>query len=459
MEPILQQLITPLGNQEDTHLTDESKFQGQGESLSTPTTLEELSALLAHYHKVGEQVTIQGSLTGITGAAVPAKGHILDMKSLNSIEVIPKEEGFWVTVQGGAKAEEVEKVLRQETKNSHMLPCLPTEKTATIGGILASGGKGLQSYGYGCLQDYTKELQICRADGTMEILSQDHPSFGDFFHSEGMLGVIVSATFQTVVKPAQTWGLLFPLSDFDQAIQMSRSIQTMEGMAVVELMDQRTLGIIGEFQPHMNHISALPPLPDWVACVLYVEVEADTEDQMDQRIDGLIQACEEAAGDPDIPWAMCTEEEVARLQAYRHSASECVNMKVAQFNAQDKRIRKISVDIQWQETDPAFWLGEYTPLLEESGLSYCIFGHFGRGGPYVNIIAEDFAQYQAGLTLVEGFMQRGYQQKAVVCGEHGVGKLKKNLFHKVAPVETMNYYMKLKTKWDNEKTFNPENMY
>ena len=86
------------------YLRDESRMTGKAESISFPKTEADIRADLIEAGKLGRRVTTQGARTGITGAAVPAGGHILNLSRMTralGLRRAPDGRTFFVAVQPG----------------------------------------------------------------------------------------------------------------------------------------------------------------------------------------------------------------------------------------------------------------------------------------------------------------------------------------------------------------------
>ena len=71
----IERLVLPMGLEFHDYLHDETKTVGYADSISFPSTEEDIRALLRHHSQKGEKVTIQGNRTGLTVApeAAPAE--------------------------------------------------------------------------------------------------------------------------------------------------------------------------------------------------------------------------------------------------------------------------------------------------------------------------------------------------------------------------------------------------
>ena len=82
---ISKNLILPMGTQYADYLHDESRQMGQAESISFPTSEEEMCEIMRIMSARETDVTIQGSLTGLAAGAVPNGGHIMNVQKMNRV--------------------------------------------------------------------------------------------------------------------------------------------------------------------------------------------------------------------------------------------------------------------------------------------------------------------------------------------------------------------------------------
>ncbi|MEG1958200.1 MAG: FAD-binding oxidoreductase [Lachnospiraceae bacterium] len=453
-----EKLILSLGGDEEAYLQDESKYEGMAYSISFPKTEVQVAEVVRTCMENHDKITIQGALTGITGAGVPVCGHVMNMKHMNQFFGIEETDSiYYAKVEAGITMEELEREIRRETNNQYFFPIVPTEKTATIGGVVASGASGLQSYSYGDIEKYIEEITLCDSKGLLRTLKKEE--LKPYIRSEGMLGIITKVTLRLVRKPECLWGILFLFSTDQQACEFADRIVQEKDVTVLEYLDYNTIEVIKKYQNHMSSIAELPEIPMDMRALIYVEIAGMNESGVETCAMHLIEQCVESGGNPDIAWAMTGETELEPIRAYRHAASECVNMEISAHHGRDKRIKKLSVDVKWNTKSRKEIIMNYQKDLKESGLQYCIFGHLGTKQPYVNIIAKDGTEYQKGKILIKNWIIEAYAEQGEVFHENGIGKLKKEYFCDLAPIEAINYRLKSKAKWDPQYLFNPKNMF
>ncbi len=253
-------------------LRDESRKIGAADSISFPTTEEEVRGIMAEAHARHVPVTFQGGRTGITAGAVPFGGHILNLHRMNRITGLrfdPADNRFFVAVQPGVVLADLRAALEKQefdtagwmppslealnALRSHrpvFFPPDPTESTATIGGMIACNASGARTFKYGPTRKYIESLRVVFADGATATVrrgrqraversfallcdngrkiegslpsyslppvknaagyfAEDDMDLVDLFiGSEGTLGVIVEAELSLINAPVLKWGVM-----------------------------------------------------------------------------------------------------------------------------------------------------------------------------------------------------------------------------------------------------------
>lgn len=180
------------------YLRDESRRTGCADTISFPTTEEEVCATLRWAGGKGIPVTTQGARTGITGGATPNGGHILNlsrMKRMLGLRADPDGNGFLLTVEPGVLLADVFKsaaakdfpvagwsadslaalaAMRSSPRNFFFAPDL-TETSASIGGLTACNGSGARSFFYGATRRHVTMLRAATIDGGVLALRRGDP--------------------------------------------------------------------------------------------------------------------------------------------------------------------------------------------------------------------------------------------------------------------------------------------
>lgn len=446
-------LIHSLG--ENNSIRDESLFTGHAFSVSSPKTADDVCRIIRHCADNGITVTPRGGLTGINGAAAAAHNHSMNLQYLSGVSYRASDHTVWV--QAGTTFSEIENAVRKESHMAREFPASPTEKSATIGGALSFDAHGLRSYKYGGVSDFVTEVEYCDRSGNLRRCNSIDSCLHDLFGSEGMFAVITGVRLRTVPIPNSLWGLMFFFPDDFCAAGFADAVTQTEHISVFELIDSKSFELLHEFRSQVSSISRIPELPAPGQAAIYLELESECEETLEETAESLLELTAEYQGDPDNIWNVVGDEtETFRL--LRHAVSECINLKVAAFHAQDVQIKKLSCACSFPGKSRLGLLQYYQDSFTQNQLSGVIFGHIGSGNPYVNILSHSADEYYRGLALVEAWSKDAFEAGGQAFSECGVGKLYRDIFYRTAPIELLNRRIKLKQKWDPDGLFNPKNM-
>ena len=182
-------IIKVSGNEYTEFLRDESRSTGSAESISFPSNEEEIRQVLSAIYRKGLKLTVQGARTGLTGAAVPRGGHVMNLSRMNRIMGARYDSASnraFLTVQPGIVLSRLRKELEHmnfdtqgwsEDSLRHLIllkkagPWFftpdPTETSASIGGMVACNASGARSFLYGPTRDYIEALRVVLPDGSL----------------------------------------------------------------------------------------------------------------------------------------------------------------------------------------------------------------------------------------------------------------------------------------------------
>jgi len=171
--------------------------------IVVPRSYDDVSAVLRHCNDNGLAVVPWGGGTNLAGALTPSRKAVaLDIKALDLISDLNKD-AMKVTVQAGATPDAVDRYLGRHGFRFHHDPWSRT--SATIGGSLALDSAGTLHHGYGRIGDQVVSMVVALADGSVNEVGPEPGSegltVGTFIASEGILGVILEATFRVHPVP------------------------------------------------------------------------------------------------------------------------------------------------------------------------------------------------------------------------------------------------------------------
>lgn len=488
------------------YLRDESRRTGRADRIAFPRAESEVLEALSEACARNMPVTAQGARTGIAAGAVPEGGLVLNLSSMDKIHV----EGNALRVQPGATLA----AIRAAVPAGCFFAPDPTETTASIGGMVSCNASGALSFLHGPTRNHVLGLRVAllngevldlrrgrdRADGLRfrlgsvagELPPLRRPAVKNaagyfvepnmdlldlFIGAEGTLGVVTEATLRLLPAPGAVWGLMAFLPStaavvgFVEALRQGtgdRGQETEVGtpatsnlqpsaprLAALEYFDSRCLAFLNE---HADELAskgiAVPVLPDGSACI-YAEWHAPDAAAAETALMAAAERLPEFGADPDACVLADNPHDVEKLKLFRHAAPEMVNSTIDQRRKIHPGLVKLGTDMSVPDARLGDVLAMYETDLAASGLEHLIFGHIGANHLHVNILPRHPADYGAGKALYQKWAAQVIAWGGSISAEHGIGKLKRDLFRQMAGEAALAQMRALKKLFDPAGLLNP----
>ncbi len=216
----------------------------------TPTSTEQVSAVLAACHDAIVPVTPIAGRSGVCGGSIPVFGGVaLDLTGLDGL-VSVDEVSLTVDVRAGMFGPDLEDALGNVGPGYTLGHWPQSMDLSTVGGWLACRGAGQYSTRYGKIEDMVLGLEVVLADGRI-VHTEGHgpraatgPNLTQLFvGSEGTLGVITEAKFRIHPLPPAQERRAFGFDSFAAGLDACRKILRRGATpAVLRLYDQTESG-------------------------------------------------------------------------------------------------------------------------------------------------------------------------------------------------------------------------
>lgn len=466
---------TTIKNMDDLYidfLSDESRLTGDAETISFPESEQDVVQIVREVGAGGTPITAQGSRTGITGAAVPVCGHIMSFSRMTGITDFD-EARHVITVEPGLPLLDLKKELaRLTTSRPVFWPPDPTEESASIGGIVSCNSGGITGVHYGPTTDYVQALRLVGSGGEVLVLDRDRghdERIDSIVGGEGMYGVITQLTLRLVDKPPVVWGISFFFDETENATAFGDCLKERPRkkphafIAAAEYLDRRSIDLVEARKDVATTLQRLPDTKADATAMVYMEIHGFDEDAVEEIAAGLLELSEEQGADADAGWALSSESEVELMRAFRHAVPESCNIRIdaargGAVGGKAAGITKLATDITAGSYKFSDLVRTYEKAAAETKLDVCLFGHILSGHLHMNVLPSGWADYRAGLQLIENITRLFSSAGAQIVSEHGVGKIKKELFAKYADRDTVQEMTRAKARFDEDRIFNPGNM-
>ena len=488
-------------------LRDESRRVGRADRLAFPRAEADVLAALAEARAARMPVTVQGARTGVAAGAVPEGGLVLNLAHMDKILSVANGE---MRVQPGATLA----AIRAAVPPGFFFAPDPTEPSASIGGMVSCNSSGALSFLHGPTRNHVLGLRVALPSGEVldlrrgrdqaaglrfvlgslagELPPLPRPAvknaagyFVDpgmdlvdlFIGAEGTLGVVVEATLRLLPAPGAVWGLMAFLPSTPAVVGFVNALRdgqrsmagtppphphqpsTAPQLAALEYFDSRCLAFLNE---HADELAskgiAVPALPDGSACV-YAEWHAPGPDAAEAAVLAAAERLPGFGADPDSAVLADNPHDLEKLKLFRHSAPEMVNSAIDERRKIHPGLVKLGTDMSVPDSRLADVLALYEKDLAASGLEHLIFGHIGANHLHVNILPRHPADYDAGRALYSRWAAQVIAWGGSISAEHGIGKLKRDLFRQMAGDESIRKMRGLKRLFDPDSLLNPGTLF
>ena len=454
--------VKKYGSNYDEYLKDESKFSGSFDSISFPKDIEEIKQILGEMEKNKIPVTIQGSMTGICGGAVPVKGHAMNMTRFTKIGSVESVDGTSiVSVKCGTVLEELK---RELLKHNLFWPPEPTELSSTVGGVIATDAKGISYYHYGDVSNYVSEITVLDISGNETVLMKEDSSFKDYFGSEGMYGLLIECKLIAKNIPEEIWGIGFFFDEELSLLKWADNLKVMElsredaYIVAAEFIDSVSLDYIYEMKKTSSNLKTLPDIPKGAKGIVYVEIHGYEEEAVLEIAEELMESASEYGSDSEKALAATGRKEIEKLRMLRHAAPESVNNSFGTMK-DGKVTEKLGTDIKWENKTVFETVEYYRKSAYERGLEISIFGHVLDSHLHVNILYKNIGEYEAGKQLIFKWSEEAIKDQGNIFTEHGIGKVKRDIYSSLASEDEKDLLKKRKKFHDPENLWNPGNVF
>lgn len=212
----------------------------------------------------GTSVIPRGSGSSPFGGSMPVRGGIvLDVSRMNKVLGID-QGALTATVQTGVRWADLDHELGK--KGLTLMTC-PSSKFSTVGGWVATGGVGMNSFSRGRLMANVLSLELATPGRGVVRLTQADKEFPLVFGSEGQLGVVTSLTVQVRHVPERSRPRLVMFPDHGSALAFAE--EAAASVKPVHIFYESALRV-----SYTNKMLDTPRITPGDAVVVYIEDES-----------------------------------------------------------------------------------------------------------------------------------------------------------------------------------------
>lgn len=207
------------------------------EVVVEPDSAESIAKIMAYANAKGIPVTTRGSGTGLCGGCVPLQGGILlSTARLNRILEIDSNN-LTATVESGVVLLDFQEAIE---KLGFFYAPDPGEKSATIGGNVATNAGGMRAVKYGVTRDHVMGMEVVLPTGEIVNLggkvaknASGYSLLNLMIGSEGTLGVITKIIVKLLPLPSKVLTLLVPFPSLEQIVKKLCRVDRFENQVII----------------------------------------------------------------------------------------------------------------------------------------------------------------------------------------------------------------------------------
>ena len=466
-----------------SYLEDSSNLKGgYADEVWIPSGEDELSEFIKNANSLKIPVTISGGGTATTGSRIPFGGVVISMEKLNRIIDISHSKKSTI-VQTGVLVDD----LKKECENKGLFyTSHPTERTASVGGTVATNASGSRSLKYGPTRNYVNRLKmvlptgeiyeirrgekfIDNADrkitvpgrGVIEIplpsyrMPEVKNSAGYFARpgmdlidlfigQEGTLSVITEIEMGLVRKPESILSSFVFFDDALDARSFAKAAKKEAGILSIEYFDSNSLKLLRGKCPNV-------PPEKGAAIFFEQEIARNEGDSIIEKWASLIEGNKSSLDDT---WVAMNENDARLFTDIRHAMPESVN------DLYRKRgFRKLSTDIAVPDDRFDEMMDFYVYSFAKEALDHVIFGHIGESHVHVNILPGSAEEEAKARDLSMEFVRKALSLRGTVSAEHGIGKLKHRYLEEMYGKSGILEMVRIKKAFDPNCILGLDNMF
>lgn len=440
-----------------SYFEDSSNVKGgHADEVVIPENIDEVVEFIKKSNADKTPVTISGGGTGTTGSRVPLGGKVLSLEKFNNI-IDLSADNMCAIVEAGVLVEDLKRAAEDAGLfyTSH-----PTERTAFVGGTVATNASGSRSFKYGPTRKYVRRLKMVLSDGSIfeirrgekfisktnskidlgpgRVIEIPLPSYTMpniknsagyfakdgmdlidlFIGQEGTLSVITEVEMALVKKPETILSVFAffknekdSLAFSDEARKISRDTRSSGASGLdalsIEYFDKNALELLRQSNPSV-------PIDAGSAIFFEQDTDKDGESAIAQRWLDLILANN---GSADNTWVAMTENDANKFTTFRYRIPEGINEIVRKSGFQ-----KLSTDIAVPVDKFSEMMGFYNDIFKEYPVRHVIFGHIGECHVHVNLFPVTEADLETARQACLLLIKKAVSLGGTVSAEHGIGK-------------------------------------
>lgn len=423
------------------------RLVGKADALVFATSTEEVSALLKYAAANKISVTPRGAGTNLVGSTVPQNGGIIiDFSKMNKILEFDADT-FTATVESGILLKDFQAFVESK---GFFYPPDPGEKSASVGGNIATNAGGMRAVKYGVTRDYVRGLEVVLADGSVTWVGSKNVKDASglslknlIIGSEGTLAVITKCILKIIPKPEYSKSVLVPFADLESGISTVQKILFANANPTAVEFVERKVVELGEKFTGIKY-----PHPEAAAYLLLTFDGKQNEVKENLEIIKNV-VLQNGALDFVIPESPERLEEIWKVRG-------CLVKAVEATSEQEP------VDLVVPIDKVAEFVEFVNKTQKKVGMQMVAFGHAGDGNVHLCVVRGSRSEEEWKTELqknMECVYSKAYELGGLTSGEHGIGLSKRHYFLKETKNTNLQMMNAIKTSLDPHHILNDKISY
>lgn len=418
------------------------RLVGKADALVFATSTEEVSGLLKYADANKISVTPRGAGTNLVGSTVPQNGGIIiDFSKMNKILEFDADT-FTATVESGILLKDFQAFVESK---GFFYPPDPGEKSASVGGNIATNAGGMRAVKYGVTRDYVRGLEVVLADGSVTWVGSKNVKDASglslknlIIGSEGTLAVITKCILKIIPKPEYSKSVLVPFADLESGISTVQKILFANANPTAVEFVERKVVELGEKFTGIKY-----PHPEAAAYLLLTFDGKQNEVKENLEIIKNV-VLQNGALDFLIPESPERLEEIWKVRG-------CLVKAVEATSEQEP------VDLVVPIDKVAEFIEFVNKTQKKVGMQMVAFGHAGDGNVHLCVVRGSRSEEEWKTELqknMECVYSKAYELGGLTSGEHGIGLSKRHYFLKETKNTNLQMMNAIKTSLDPHHILN-----
>lgn len=423
------------------------RLVGKADALVFATSTEEVSGLLKYADANKISVTPRGAGTNLVGSTVPQNGGIIiDFSKMNKILEFDADT-FTATVESGILLKDFQAFVESK---GFFYPPDPGEKSASVGGNIATNAGGMRAVKYGVTRDYVRGLEVVLADGSVTWVGSKNVKDASglslknlIIGSEGTLAVITKCILKIIPKPEYSKSVLVPFADLESGISTVQKILFANANPTAVEFVERKVVELGEKFTGIKY-----PHPEAAAYLLLTFDGKQNEVKENLEIIKNV-VLQNGALDFVIPESPERLEEIWKVRG-------CLVKAVEATSEQEP------VDLVVPIDKVAEFVEFVNKTQKKVGMQMVAFGHAGDGNVHLCVVRGSRSEEEWKTELqknMECVYSKAYELGGLTSGEHGIGLSKRHYFLKETKNTNLQMMNAIKTSLDPHHILNDKISY